>query len=255
MSAILVPEIVVPPPSVYPMLLTAGKASMVERDALRSIRTPDGTHSHKPIPHIDVVEALIETLGFRKITVVEDRYALSPDGNRLFGTMMLDLADKGVRVCLGLRNSHDKRFSLSVCVGYRVMVCANLAFHGEFQPLVRKHTRNCDVRDLMALAVEQSQRSFTPMLRSIDAQRARLLTDDQARLVIYQAFLERAGIELPRHLGPLVHEHFFHPKFQEFEPRTLWSLQNAFTAAIGSLEPVPMMQATASLGKFWSQFS
>lgn len=254
MSSVIVPDAILSPPP-QPVLLTAGKASMIERDALRFLATPEATATHKPIPHIDVVEALIETLGFRKIAVVEDRYAVSPDGMRMFGAMYLDLADKGVRVCLGLRNSHDRRFSLSVCVGYRVMVCANLAFHGDFQPLVRKHTKAVSVRDMMALAVEQAQRSFTPMLRSIDEAQARLLTDEQAKLIIYAAFVERAGIELPRHLGPLVHEAYFHPPFPDFEPRTKWSLGNAFTHATKALDPIPMFQATAQLAPFLAQFA
>lgn len=252
MSTVLVPSIVPPPPSLG--LMTAGKASMIERDALRFLTTPEPTATHKPIPHIDVVEALIETLGFRKIAVVEDRYAVSADGMRMFGAMYLELADKGVRVCLGLRNSHDRRFSLSVCVGYRVMVCANLAFHGDFEPLVRKHTRNCDVRDMMAMAVESAQRNFTPMLRSIDEAQARLLTDEQAKLVIYSAFIERSGIELPRHLAAPTHEAYFHPPFPDFEPRTKWSLQNAFTHALKALDPIPMFQATAQLAPFLDRF-
>src|SRR5262245_41817824 len=52
------------------------------RDQLALVPTPVGTQTHRPIPHIDVVQALIETLGFRHIGVVREEYAVSRDGMR-----------------------------------------------------------------------------------------------------------------------------------------------------------------------------
>jgi hypothetical protein len=49
-----------------------------------------------------------------------------------------------------------------------------------------------------------------------------------------------------------VHNLYFRPQVPEFEPRTLWSLQNAFTSAFKGLEPLPQFRATASLGKFFA---
>jgi hypothetical protein len=36
----------------------------------------------------------------------------------------------------------------------------------------------------------------------------------------------------------------------EFEPRTTWSLSNAFTSAFKELDPIPRFKATAKLGGF-----
>jgi hypothetical protein len=54
------------------------------------VPTPAGTTTHRPVPHIEVVQALIETLGFRHISVVKDEYAVSRDGMKMFGVMELD---------------------------------------------------------------------------------------------------------------------------------------------------------------------
>jgi len=54
----------------------------------------------------------------------------------------------------------------------------------------------------------------------------------------------------PRHLLPDVHAHYFEPTFEEFRPRTLWSLSNAFTSAFKQLKPVTQFQATAKLGGY-----
>ena len=39
----------------------------ISREELALVPTPAGTATHKPIPHVEVVNALIETLGFRHI--------------------------------------------------------------------------------------------------------------------------------------------------------------------------------------------
>jgi hypothetical protein len=47
-----------------------------------------------------------------------------------------------------------------------------------------------------------------------------------------------------------VHDLYFEPKYEEFEPRTIWSLSNAFTSAFKELDPIPQFRATAKLGEF-----
>ena len=48
----------------------------------------------------------------------------------------------------------------------------------------------------------------------------------------------------------------FEPKYEEFRPRTIWSLSNAFTSAFKELDPIPQFKATAKLGEFLeAQFS
>ena len=62
----------------------------VGREQLALVPTPAATETQRPIPHHEIVWALIETLGFRHIGVVHDEYAVSPDGMKMFG--VLDLA-------------------------------------------------------------------------------------------------------------------------------------------------------------------
>jgi hypothetical protein len=57
---------------------------------------PTGDRNARPIPHHEIIGALIETLGFRHIGVVHDEYAVSPDGMKMFG--VLDLANGDARL-------------------------------------------------------------------------------------------------------------------------------------------------------------
>jgi hypothetical protein len=43
---------------------------------------------------------------------------------------------------------------------------------------------------------------------------------------------------------------YFEPPYEEFSPRTMWSLSNAFTSAFKELNPIPQFKATAKLGGF-----
>jgi DNA phosphorothioation-dependent restriction protein DptH len=88
------------------------------------------------VPHAEVVEALVETLGFRHICVVAEEFAVSKDGMKMFGVLDLDTGMHGCRFSIGVRNAHDKSMRLAMTVGYRVFVCENMAFSGDFQPVL-----------------------------------------------------------------------------------------------------------------------
>jgi len=50
---------------------------------------------------------LIETLAFRRISVLRDEYAISPDGMKMFGLLDLETTFDGCRFSIGIRNSND----------------------------------------------------------------------------------------------------------------------------------------------------
>ena len=221
----------------------------ITREELAQVPTPLGTTTHRPVPHHEIVEALVETLGFRHIGIVGEEYAVSTDGMRMFGVLDLEAAFEGCRFAIGLRNSHDKSFRLSCTVGVRVFVCENLAFSGDFTPVLAKHSKHFSLQDSLAVGVDRMQRSFEPMRRQVEAWREQQVSPATAKLIIYRAFVE-GEIDAPRHLAHAVHQLYFNPIHAEFQPRTMWSLANAFTSALKQLEPIPQFKATAKLGAF-----
>lgn len=221
----------------------------ITREQLATVPTPTPTATHRPIPHHDIVAALVETLSFRQIAVIKEEFAVSKDGMKMFGVLDLAAGFDGCRFSIGLRNSHDKSFRLAICCGLRVLVCQNMAFSGDFTPVLAKHSKNFSLQDSLAVGVDRMQRNFEPMQRQVDAWRNQQLSDAVAKLVIYRAFVE-GDLEVPRHLIRRVHELYFDPQYREFQPRTMWSLSNAFTSAFKGLEPIPQFKATAKLGAF-----
>ena len=224
-------------------------SNKITREELALVPTPDATATHQPVPHHRIVEALLETLGFRHLNVVRDEYAVSENGMKMFGVLDLETEWSGVRFSIGVRNANDKSMRLALTVGYRVFVCDNMAFSGDFSPVLHKHTRRLDLVDMISVGVDKIQRNFEPLGRQIEEWRRRELTTERAKLAIYGAFVE-GKLTAPRHLLPVVHTHYFEPEHEEFKPRTLWSLSNAFTSAFKQLKPVAQFQATAKLGGY-----
>ena len=221
----------------------------IGREELTLVPTPPATETHRPIPHHEIVQALVETLGFRHIGVVHDEYAVSPDGMKAFGVLDLATEMEGCRFSIGLRNSHDKSMRLAMTCGYRVFVCSNMAFAGDFTPVLAKHSKSFSLIDCISVGVDRMQRSFEPMRKQVEAWQRSELTDVTAKVVIYEAFVE-GELEAPKHLARTVHDLYFQPKYEEFRPRTIWSLSNAFTSAFKELDPIPQFKATAKLGEF-----
>jgi hypothetical protein len=221
----------------------------VSREELKMIPVPESTRTFKPIPHVEIVDALVEALRFRYIGVVRDEYAVSPDGMRMFGVLDLEAAFDGCRFAIGIRNSNDKSLRLALTCGVRVFVCDNLSFQGEFTPVLAKHSKNFSVIDSLTIGVDRIQRNFEPLRQQVESWRSKQLTDAEAKLVIYRAFIE-GDLSVSRSLAADVHQNYFEPTHAEFAPRTMWSLSNAFTSALKSLDPIPFFQATAKLGTF-----
>ncbi len=221
----------------------------ISRDELALVPTPPSTATHRPVPHHEIVQALVETLGFRHISAVHDEYAVSPDGMKMFGVLDLATEIHGCRFSIGIRNSHDKSMRLAMTCGYRVFVCSKMAFQGEYTPVLAKHSKSFSLVDSISIRVDRMQRSFEPMQQQITAWRQSELTNVTAKLLIYEAFVE-GELEVPKHLARRVHDLYFEPQYEEFQPRTLWSLSNAFTSAFKELDPVPQFKATARLASY-----
>lgn len=227
-------------------------ARKIAREELKDIPVPEGTKTHMPLSHFEIVTALEEALAYRHLMVVKDEYAVSGDGMKMFGVMDLNCQFTEGRFSIGLRNSNDKSMRLALTAGYRVFVCDNMAFSGDFTPLSHKHTPNLALRDSISIAVDRIHRNFETLEAQLRAMTEFSLSDNDAKLFIYRAFLDRALKGVPRNLMWDVHDLYFNPGYVDFKPRNLWSLSNAFTSAFKTLLPMKQYEATARLGAFFA---
>ena len=101
--------------------------------------------------------------------------------------------------------------------------------------MLAKHSKSFSLIDCISVGVDRMQRNFEPMRKQVEAWQRSELTDVTAKVVIYEAFIE-GRLEAPKHLARSVHDLYFEPKYEDFRPRTIWSLSNAFTSAFKELD-------------------
>ena len=140
----------VPKPVETTLIAHCGAIKMT-REALIALPVPLTTKTHKPIPHHEVISALVETLGFRHLDVVREEYAATPDGGKMFGVIEINSEFHGCRFAIGIRNANDKSMRLALTIGYRVFVCDNLAFQGQYSPVLTKHSNSVNLIDLLTV--------------------------------------------------------------------------------------------------------
>ena len=183
------------------------RTGKITRADLAKLPTPPATATHIPIPHAAVVETLVETLSHRQIGVVAEEFAVSNDEMEMFGVLDLEASFEGCRFAVGIRNANNKRFRLACTVGLRVFVCQNLAFRGDYSPVLAKHSKHFSLEDALSIGVDRMQRNFEPMRQQVERWRAQQLSAEAAKLTIYRAFVKCEvvrNVELARP-GSVIH--------------------------------------------------
>jgi hypothetical protein len=137
---------------------------------------------------------------------------------KMFGVLDLETSFDGCQFSIGVRNANDKSMRLALTVGYRVFVCDNMAFHGDFMPVLAKHSKHFSLVDALSVGVDRMQRNFEPLRRQIAAWKDLQLPEIDAKLIIYRAFIEER-LDAPKHVARKVHDLHFNPPFEEFTPR------------------------------------
>ena len=224
-------------PAVSALNLHAG-GHEVDYEALSRIETPPPTRTWFPVRHASVLDTAVRSLEEAGYRVGAKRLAVSHQGARFFGTLDLttELTPDGmVTLAVGLRNSTDQTFPMGFCAGSRVFVCSNLAFRADLL-VRRKHTRFGAVRfgdDIAGAVMRLDDFSKTEAERIVRLKTTDL-TDERAESLILRAAAYR-GI-IPLRLLTKVTEEWRSPMHVAFQPRTAWSLLNAFTGVLHGLQ-------------------
>lgn len=203
-------------------------AEEIDYDSLRDLHTPPATKSHVPIAHASVVDMLKHSLDYYGHEVTEEHHGVTKDGDRYFGLLSLKSAYGNYEDTVVLRNSHDKKFPVSIGSGGRVFCCDNLSFHAE-HVIRRRHTLNL-VRDMPMMihqAVEPLNQQRANQAQTFERYQQQMLTDESADHAILNMW--RENVITPRRI-PEVVKQWDDPQFEDWgaEP-TAWRLFNSVT--------------------------
>ena len=204
---------------------------LVTYEELQAVKTPEPEGRWVPIGHATVLDTVKSTLLDAGFEVRDQKLALDRNGTRFFGT--LDLATplaSGISLCVGTRNSIDRSFSQGFLAGAKVFVCSNTSFRADLM-VSKRHTKHGQHRFAEAIVGAVSS---LKLFKETEADRINRmihheLTADQADALMLRAY-ER-GLIGARELPKVIRE-WREPSFEEFQPRTVFSLLQAFTSAL-----------------------
>lgn len=188
-AMIAAPRAIIHPPVNGNLMVHCG-AQKIERADLAALPVPEATATFKPIAHSTLVDVIEEALAFRHIRIVGQEFATSPDGMKLFAVLRVNADYEGVGFAIGLRNANDRSMRVGIVSGYKVFCCDNLAFSGDFNPMLQKHSKNLDLVESVSIAIDRIQRQWQPLRTAIDFKRNHELEEDDARKMIYRLFTD-----------------------------------------------------------------
>lgn len=217
-----------------PLCLANSTDKYVDRDTLALVPTPKPTATWRPVPHIDVVNAVENTISNRGMSIESERFGLARDQQKMFGVLTLtNRSNPEWTRCIGVRNSHDQSFAAGICCGVSVLVCSNLCFGGEFV-IKRRHTSGIDLASMVEETMDTLADSYISFEERLLNLHDEPMTDDHARIFIVKA-AEYGAIPSCDILA--VFSEYLEPRHKEFRERSQWSLLNAFTEIAHKYKP------------------
>ena len=215
------------------LIMQEGK--FVSRDEVARIDTPNSTDTWRPVPHIDVIDAVTKVVRAHDWEIEGEKFGLAREGQKMFGVMEISRSSSPEwHRCIGIRNSHDKSIAVGLSAGIVVCVCTNMAFGGT-TVIKRRHTSGIDLAELIDRAVASLEDDFL-MTETVceDLKDIQLKNDDEARSSIVRA--AELGVINSCDILPVYRE-FKEPSHVEFKEPTRWSLLNAFTEIVKKYSP------------------
>ena len=212
-------------------LYVDNNARRVDFAELQSMRAPDATRSYRPLHFADQVTMVDRAVADLIDEPVTDRtLALTHDGARFLGAWTVEREGQA-NLSLLAGGSWDKSTAAWIARGASIKACTNGMVWGADFRSVRKNTTNVypDARALIWDMVEGAQVAFEQSMQFADEISEIPCHDVRGAEII--GWAQYLGVLRPQQATVAFRE-WKNPSHEEFAPRTLWSLYNAFTEAV-----------------------
>ena len=229
-------------------LITHAGGEKISREMLATIRPEiEATRTFQPIPHIELIETLDQVLAQRGIVKTREEFAIARNGAMMFGVMDLEMTTlPGVTAALGIRTANDRSMSHQLAVGMRIFVCDNMAFSADGIALRKRHTPGLNLRGEMMNAVDTFEGRYLTMEEQVQKLQGKMLSDDEAKSLMFESFRQEL---LPKQYLADVAKFYFEPIHADFEPRTAWSLHNAYTEIFKLMAPMSAQKSNMAVSR------
>ncbi|MBO5141454.1 MAG: hypothetical protein J6C46_00365 [Clostridia bacterium] len=219
----------------------AGWMKVTDIENLKNIKhTPQGPR-HVPVPHYDAITSFKDQLDEHGIRVLNETIVLSPDTFRL-----MYLADVASENCneyvyqVGFINNNDRSKAFTGIAGTKVLI-NSAQMHYSDGSYKTRHTTN--VREMLyernAHIIKWFQEFYAEASGRINKMKNTEVTDEILGAVVLSYIRNRYTLS-STNIKNIVKE-YDDPKFDEFKPRNLWSLQNT-TAEVFKKVKSPLLK-------------
>lgn len=231
-------------------------SDLVTREQLAKIELSETnlpTATFRPIKHIELVDTITHSIGLMNMKIAGEQFAIRRDGEMLFGVMKIEhIVRKEFVLALGFRHANNKTMSIQMVAGASVFVCDNLCFRGDSIVLKQKHSVHFSLLDQITEGMARWQQHTVALVNEIDAMRNRGLAVNEAKALILDAFVQKEI--MPVRFLPDVVKQWNEPIHEEFAPRNLWSLHNAFTEVQKQMPVSTRFAASQGVGNLFTDF-
>ena len=228
----------------------------VSPEQLQEFKAPEATQSHNPIPYgvfrenvIDVTNKLITPAGY---TLHSEDYKAREDGSQMFGTLTWSNGlETDMGFAIGIRSSYDKTIAAGLVMGAKVFVCSNMMFNGDIT-IMRKNTTNCiqDMKTSIVTALFGCVDHYTRFKEIVAGWKDKGISDRNVEEMFGHAFCN--GVLKPQQLTEAWRQ-WTQPYYDEFKPRTVYSLYQAMNVPLKTMPPISIIDAHTNLNKMFEE--
>ncbi len=184
------------------LMTHTGKTKLANLSDLKKIKTPVGTKTWTPIPHIDIIrkiEKRVTDHGWKFLEEGDKKFqiAISDTGDRLFGVTLIAIPgidDQDMKLAVGFRNSHDKTMALTLAVGSHVGVCDNMMISGDLK-VRRVHTVNISLEEVLDHSFEMIPGAGKHLFTWMNELKVRTISTDEGVSLLAQ-YVEKHALPI-----------------------------------------------------------
>lgn len=210
-------------------LANGGWTEVKDIESLKDLKFDPQGPRHVPVPHDYAVVFFKERLAEHNIEIVREKIALSPDTMKLI--YVADVrpegkAEDGFIFSVGFINNNDRTKAFTGIAGTTVYV-NNAQWYVSDNSFKTRHTTT--VREMLmdrsAHIIEWFNEYYQNQSGTILKMKETTVTDKEVGKLVLNYIREKYVLS-STNIKRIVDE-WDKPRYEEFKPRTLWSLQNA----------------------------
>ncbi|MCL0046221.1 DUF932 domain-containing protein [Nitrospinaceae bacterium] len=224
----------------------------IKRNNLKNIPFihADGSDRFKPVEHHELANTIVNQTKDMGLSIKKEQWGVSPDHTSLFGEIVLDkvLDNPTMEFTIGIRQNNNMRFPITLVSGTNVFVCSNLMISGEIV-LKKRHTIGLHLQDEVRSGLTRCIGNSKDITDTMEMMQNNEINNSRANDLMMES--AHQGLFSYSHLKE-VQKEWITPSYDDFKPRTEWSLYNSFTEVAKKYNPIRQQTAVGGLVELFS---